>query len=43
MIVGIDHAEFGLILRVIDAALATRPEQATWNDYAVWGTRASGS
>ena len=27
LIVGIDHAEFGLILRVIEHALSTRPDQ----------------
>ncbi|MGH2804542.1 MAG: DUF5615 family PIN-like protein [Thermoleophilaceae bacterium] len=39
VIVGIDHAEFGLTLRVIDAALATRAEQRSWRDYVAWGTR----
>lgn len=43
MIVGIDHGEFGLILRVIDAALQVRSDQAAWNDYAAWGTRTSGA
>lgn len=43
MVVGIDHAEFGLVLRVIEAALATRPDQESWIDYAAWGTRASGA
>jgi uncharacterized protein (DUF433 family) len=38
MIVGIDHAEFGLTLRVINAALAARPDQKSWIDYAAWGT-----
>ncbi len=42
MIVGIDHAEFGLTLRVIEAALAVRPDPGTWIDYAAWGTRSSG-
>lgn len=42
MIVGIDHAEFGLTLRVIHAALDARPDQAAWTDYAAWGTRAAG-
>jgi hypothetical protein len=41
VLVGIDHAEFGLILRVIDAALASRPDHAAWRDYAAWGTRRS--
>ncbi|MGH7607201.1 MAG: DUF5615 family PIN-like protein [Gemmatimonadales bacterium] len=43
MIVGIDHGEFGLILRVIDAALEARPRQEAWHDYAAWGTRTSGA
>jgi hypothetical protein len=43
MIVGIDHAEFGLTLRVIDAALAARPDRTSWIDYAAWGTRATGA
>lgn len=42
MIVGIDHSEFGLTLRVIDAALRARPRQESWVDYAAWGTRALG-
>lgn len=42
MIVGVDHGEFGLILRVVDAALAERPGQQEWEDYAAWGTRTSG-
>lgn len=41
MLVGIDHGEFGLILRVIDAAFASRPDHAEWRDYAAWGTRRS--
>lgn len=41
LIVGIDHAEFGLILSIIDHALQTRPEQEAWSGYAAWGTRES--
>jgi Domain of unknown function (DUF5615) len=41
LIVGIDHAEFGLILRVIDHSLSTRTEQAAWTDYTAWGTRSA--
>lgn len=41
LIVGIDHAEFGLILRVIKHALATRAEQAAWIDYTAWGIRSA--
>lgn len=43
MIVGIDHAESGLTLRVIDAALAARPDQMSWIDYSAWGTRTTGA
>jgi uncharacterized protein DUF5615 len=39
LIVGIDHGEFGLILRVIEAALSNRPDQDAWRDYTAWGTR----
>jgi hypothetical protein len=41
ILVGIDHREFGLILHVVDAALAARPDQSAWRDYAAWGTRRS--
>jgi NAD(P)-dependent dehydrogenase (short-subunit alcohol dehydrogenase family) len=42
VIVGIDHGEFGLTLRVIDASLAARPDQKAWRNYSAWGTRAGG-
>lgn len=42
MIIGIDHSEFGLTLRVIEAALGVRPDHDSWIDYAAWGTRSSG-
>ncbi len=41
LIVGIDHAEFGLILRVIEHALSTRAEQDAWIDYTAWGVRSA--
>ena len=41
LIVGIDHSEFGLILRVVDHALSTRAAQADWLNYTAWGTRTS--
>jgi hypothetical protein len=41
LIVGIDHAEFGLILRVIEQVLASRPDQQSWLDYSAWGTRSA--
>jgi predicted nuclease of predicted toxin-antitoxin system len=43
LIVGIDHAEFGLTLRVIEAALVARPTQESWTGYAAWGTRSTGT
>lgn len=43
IIVGIDHAEFGLMLRVIRAAFEARPDQRSWADHAAWGTRAAGA
>lgn len=43
LIVGIDHAEFGLILRVIAAAVDARPDQQSWTGHAAWGTRATGA
>jgi hypothetical protein len=39
LIVGVGHAEFGLILRVIEHVLLTRPDQDAWIDYTAWGTR----
>lgn len=41
LIVGIDHSEFGLILRVIEHALSTRGDQAAWIDYTAWGVRSA--
>lgn len=41
LIVGIDHAEFGLILRVIEHALSTRAGQADWVDHTAWATRSA--
>lgn len=43
LIVGVDHAEFGLTLRIIEAATAARPKQDDWIDYAAWGTRSTTS
>jgi hypothetical protein len=42
MLVGIDHSEFGLTLRVIDAALEARCDQEAWVDFSAWGSRATG-
>jgi hypothetical protein len=41
LIVGVDHAEFGLTLRIIESALAARPTQDAWTGYAAWGTRST--
>ena len=41
LIVGIDHSEFGLILRVIEHALSTRGEPAARIDYTAWGVRSA--
>jgi predicted nuclease of predicted toxin-antitoxin system len=41
LIVGIDQAEFGPTLRIIEAALATRPTPDAWISYAAWGTRSA--
>ena len=41
LMVGIDHREFGLILRVINQALSTRPDQAAWVDYTAFCTRSA--
>jgi nucleoside-diphosphate-sugar epimerase len=40
LVVGSDHSEFGLTLRVIDAALKAHPRQDEWHDRTAWGTRA---
>lgn len=42
MIVGIDHAEFGLILRVIRGAIDAHPDQDAWADRVAFGTRGAG-
>jgi hypothetical protein len=36
LIVGIDHAAFGLILRVIEYAISTRSDPTAWIDYTAW-------
>jgi Domain of unknown function (DUF5615) len=41
LIVGIDHGEFGLILRVIDHALRSRADQSAWIDHTAWGIRSA--
>lgn len=39
ILVGIDHSEFGTILRVIESQLASRPDPTTWADYTVFAAR----
>jgi hypothetical protein len=36
IVIGIDHREFGTILRAIVQCLATRPDQAAWNDLTLF-------
>ncbi len=42
LIVGVDHAEFGLTLRIIHAALDARPDQESWTNYAALGSTRAG-
>ena len=39
ILVGIDHSEFGTILRVLQDALAARPRQEDWLDYTTFVSR----
>lgn len=36
LVTGLDHSEFGAILRAIGRALASRPNQPAWRDYTVF-------
>lgn len=40
IIVGIDHGEFGVVLRVIEREIGARPDQAAWRDYTCFAARA---
>lgn len=40
ILVGIDHGEFGAILRVIDRELMARPDRHAWRDYTCFAGRA---
>lgn len=40
LIVGVDHGEFGEILRLIDTALAKRPDRPEWKNHTAWVSRA---
>jgi len=39
IVVGIDHSEFGTILRAVERELAGRPEQDAWRDYTCFVAR----
>ena len=39
IVVGIDHSEFGTIIRTVAAAISRRPEQADWRDYTCFISR----
>jgi hypothetical protein len=38
---GIDHSEFGTILRVIEHQLDSRADRAQWVDYIVFAARST--
>ncbi|MGH9000827.1 MAG: DUF5615 family PIN-like protein [Acidimicrobiia bacterium] len=40
IVVGIDHSQFGIIIRVLQRTLADRPDPAQWNDYTCFVARA---
>jgi len=42
LMAGMDHSQFGAILRALDAALQQRPEQGDWHNLAVFVSRAAG-
>ena len=39
IVVGIDHGEFGEILRALDDLFEERPNQAAWDDYTCFVSR----
>lgn len=39
IIVGIDHGEFGAIIRVIDRCLNSQPDQMEWTDLTLFVSR----
>lgn len=41
IVVGIDHSEFGTIIRVISRTLASRPKQKDWHDYTCFVARST--
>lgn len=42
IVVGIDHGEFGAIIRAVESELRARPQQAAWVDYTLFVARAPG-
>ena len=38
-VVGIDHSEFGTIIRIINRTLAARPDMKEWRDHTVFVAR----
>ena len=43
IVVGIDHGEFGALIRAVEGELTSRPEQAAWVDHTLFIARASGT
>jgi hypothetical protein len=43
ILVGMDHSEYGTILRVLEGMLAARPQQEDWRDYTTFVSRRSAS
>lgn len=41
IVVGIDHREFGIIIRVITRTMAHRPDPKDWRDHTVFVARAT--
>lgn len=41
VVVGIDHSEFGTIIRVLQRTLDTRPDPKDWHDYTCFVARAN--
>ena len=39
IVVGIDHSEYGTILRTLEGILAARPHQGDWLDYTTFVSR----
>ncbi|MPY91837.1 MAG: hypothetical protein GEV08_01890 [Acidimicrobiia bacterium] len=39
IVVGIDHSEFGTIIRVVERALEGRPDPRSWRDYTCFVAR----